>query len=297
MRSRRLLRVVVLLVLAAGIALVIANRGAFALPRLEATLENLGPWAHVAYVAFWIVAPVLFIPGGPITLAGGALFGFALGTLYTILGATAGATLAFLAGRYLAREWVERRVSGMLARIKEGVEGEGWRFVAFVRLVPLFPFNALNYALGLTRIPLRTYVLTSLVCMLPGTAGYAYLGAFGRDALTGGANLVQKGLLALGVFAALVFLPLFLRRLRAGRSGAAAQPVAETLPPERLISPAALQARLGMPAGVLVLDVRSAEEFTGPLGHIAGSRLIPIDELTARLGELEPVRGRPIALV
>jgi len=220
MTRQRITRAALALAVLAGIVLVLTHREQFTPERLQALLEQLGPWAHVAYVAFWVLAPVLFVPGSAITLAGGALFGFVLGSLYTVLGATTGATLAFLLARYLARDWVERRTSTVLARVQAGVEAEGWRFVAFVRLVPLFPFNALNYALGLTRISLPTYVFTSLVCMAPGTAGYAYLGAFGREALTGGQNLVQKGILALGVFAALVFLPLFLRRLRATKAAA-----------------------------------------------------------------------------
>ncbi len=219
MNRRVMVRGALALVVLAGIVFVLLNRAQFTPERLRDVLENLGLWSHVAYVAFWVLAPVLFVPGAAITLAGGALFGLALGTTYTILAATTGASLAFLLARYMAGEWVARKSTGHLARIKEGVEAEGWRFVAFVRLVPLFPFNLLNYALGLTRIPLRTYVFTSLVCMLPGTAGYTYLGAFGREALTGGENLVQKGIIALAVVAALIFLPLFIRRLRKGALG------------------------------------------------------------------------------
>ena len=94
-------------------------------------------------------------------------------------------------------------------------------FLAFTRLVPLFPFNLLNYAFGLTRISLRTYILTSFICMAPGTAGYTYLGFAGREALVGGENLIKKGVIALAVFAALVFLPILIRRWRAAaRAGA-----------------------------------------------------------------------------
>jgi uncharacterized membrane protein YdjX (TVP38/TMEM64 family) len=79
-----------------------------------------------------------------------------------------GATLAFVIARYVASDWVAERSSDRLGRLMRGVEEEGWRFVAFVRLVPLFPFNLVNYAFGLTRIRLREYVLASLVCMAPG---------------------------------------------------------------------------------------------------------------------------------
>lgn len=86
--------------------------------------------------------------------------------------------------------------------------------VAFTRLVPLFPFNLLNYALGLTRIPLGEYVAASFVCMLPGCAAYTYLGYAGREALGGGEDLLKKGLLALGLLAVVAFVPVFVKHLR-----------------------------------------------------------------------------------
>lgn len=200
--------------LLAGIALAIAYRDALAPERLEAFVVDLGYWAPGAYMAIYVAATVLFLPGSAITLAGGALFGPVWGALYVLLGSVTGATLAFLIARYLTGEWVQRRSSGVLGKLQEGVEAEGWLFVAFVRLVPLFPFNVLNYALGLTRIPLRTYVVTSALAMLPGIAGYTYLGYAGREALLGGDNLISKGLIALAVLAALILVPMMVRRAR-----------------------------------------------------------------------------------
>lgn len=92
--------------------------------------------------------------------------------------------------------------------------------MAFTRLVPLFPFNILNYALGLTRIPLRQYVLASAICMLPGSLAYTYLGYAGREAAAGGDGLIQKILLALALLATVAFLPHFIRRLKQGPKGA-----------------------------------------------------------------------------
>ena len=147
-------------------------------------------------------------------LASGALFGPFSGTAWNLIGATLGATLAFLAARYVASDWVARRSGGRLKELIEGVESEGWRFVAFVRLVPLFPFNLLNYALGLTRIRLGPYVLTSLLAMAPGTVAYAWLGHAGRQAAAGGETGVRNLLLALALLALVAFLPRLLRRLR-----------------------------------------------------------------------------------
>jgi uncharacterized membrane protein YdjX (TVP38/TMEM64 family) len=212
------IRIALFALVVAGIVLAVAYREQVSPEKLEAAIASLGIWGPVAYIGLWLVAPPLFIPGAPITLVGGALFGPVWGAVYTLGGATGGATLAFLLARYLAGDWVEAKAKGQLGRIKAGVEKEGWMFVAFTRLVPLFPFNLLNYAFGLTRIPLRIYVLTSLICMAPGTAGYSYLGFAGREALVGGEDLVRKGTIALAVFAALVLLPLMVRKWRAGRS-------------------------------------------------------------------------------
>jgi len=101
-----------------------------------------------------------------------------------------------------------------LQRLITGVEAEGWRFVAFVRLVPFFPFNLTNYAVGLTRISLKHYVLASLVCMAPGTLAYTWLGYAGREALAGNATAIRNGLIALALLAAIAFLPRLIRRLR-----------------------------------------------------------------------------------
>ena len=215
------MRLGLLAVLAAGIAAAVIYREQLSPERLEAFIAGLGIWGPLAYIAVWLLAPPLFVPGTAISLAGGALFGPVWGALYTLTGATGGATLAFLVSRYVAADWVESKAGGRLGRIKAGVEREGWMFLAFTRLVPLFPFNLLNYAFGLTRISLRTYILTSFICMAPGTAGYTYLGFAGREALVGGEDLIKKGVIALAVFAALVFLPILVRRWRAAaRDGA-----------------------------------------------------------------------------
>ena len=123
-----------------------------------------------------------------------------------------GATLAFLAARYVAADFVARRAGERLKALVEGVEAEGWRFVAFVRLVPLFPFNLLNYALGLTRISITEYVIASAICMLP--FAYTYLGYAGREAAAHGAGAIRNIALAAGLLAAVALLPRLVRRFR-----------------------------------------------------------------------------------
>ncbi len=214
--QRLLPRFALAILLSVAIAWAIGHRESFDATAIETAIRDRGIWAPLAYIVLYAVATVLFLPGSILVLAGGALFGPVWVAAYTLLGATAGATLAFLAARYVASGWVATKAGGRMKQLIAGVEAEGWRFVAFVRLVPLFPFNLLNYALGLTRIRLLHYLLASAVCMAPGTIAYTYLGYAGREAFTGGADLVRKGLLALGLLALAAFLPRIVRRLRGG---------------------------------------------------------------------------------
>jgi uncharacterized membrane protein YdjX (TVP38/TMEM64 family) len=147
-------------------------------------IARLGAWGPVLFVAVYIVAAVLFIPGSALTLGAGAMFGVVWGSIYVSIGATLGATAAFLVGRYLARGWVSRKVEGdaSFAAIDRAVADEGWKIVGLTRLSPVFPFTLLNYAFGLTRVKLRDYVLASWIGMMPGTVMYVYIGSVARAA-------------------------------------------------------------------------------------------------------------------
>jgi uncharacterized membrane protein YdjX (TVP38/TMEM64 family)/rhodanese-related sulfurtransferase len=229
----------------------------------------------------YALAAVLFLPGSVLTLAGGALFGPVLGTFYNLTGATLGATLAFLIARYLASDWVAKKAGGRVKQLINGVEGEGWRFVAFVRLVPLFPFNLLNYALGLTRLKFSHYLIATYVFMLPGAIAYTYLGYAGREAVAGGEGMIQKGLLALALLAVVAFLPRLIGRLRRGA----------------MIEFEDFKRRLDAGNGLVVLDVRPADAFSGEQGHIDGAVNIPLEELPQRMAELGDYLERPVVIV
>jgi uncharacterized membrane protein YdjX (TVP38/TMEM64 family)/rhodanese-related sulfurtransferase len=276
-------RIALGLALAAGLFLSFANRDALSGEALSSWLGEAGAWAPLAFIALYAAATVFFVPGAALTLAAGALFGAVPGALYSLTGATLGATLAFAVARYLAADWVARRAGGRLKQLIEGVEAEGWRFVAFLRLVPLFPFNLVNYALGLTRIPLLAYAAASFVFMSPGALAYAWLGHAGREALTGGAGAIRSSLLALALLALVAFLPRLARQFRQGRI--------------RWIDSVSLKGRLGGIGEPLLIDVRKAEDFTGPLGHIPGARNIALEDLPARLAELAPSRRRALTLI
>jgi uncharacterized membrane protein YdjX (TVP38/TMEM64 family) len=144
--------------------------------RLNAWFDGLGWWAPAVFVLLWIAASVLFLPGLAITIAGGLVFGAVWGSIWTTVGANLGAVAAFLIGRYAARGMVENLVTKnpALAKIDHGVKKNGWRMLMVTRLVPVFPFNVQNYVYGLTDIPLRTYVIVTLPCMLPATIAYNF---------------------------------------------------------------------------------------------------------------------------
>lgn len=202
----------------AGVAIAVLWRDDIDAVALQAWVAGFGPWAPAVFVCAYAVATVFFVPGLLFTLAAGALFGPWLGTLFGLLGATAGAAIAFLAARHLFGEWIVRRAPARARRVVEGVEAEGWRFVAMTRLIPFIPFNALNYALGLTRIGIVPYVVASFLFMAPGGAAYAYLGYAGRELAAGGEDLVEKGLLGLAALGLAAFLPRLIRHWRARRA-------------------------------------------------------------------------------
>jgi uncharacterized membrane protein YdjX (TVP38/TMEM64 family) len=186
--------IVIGLALVAGLILAGRQAGAY-VPRFAQWVEGLGVWGPIVFILGYAVAAVAFIPGSLLTLAAGAIFGLAKGTVYTLIGATLGASAAFLVARYGARGAIERRIAGnaKFAAIDRAVGREGFKIVALLRLSPVFPFNLLNYALGLTRVSFWQYLAAS-VAMLPGTLLYVYYGkaAGSLAALAGGAK-TEKG--------------------------------------------------------------------------------------------------------
>jgi len=207
--------------LAAGIILLtiitiaLFNREYIKPETLKQFLDSLGSAAPYIFMLAYVVATVIWLPGSVFSIAGGLLFGPVLGTFYNLTAATIGASLAFLIARYLAADWVSAKAKGKLKKLIQGVDEEGWRFVAFVRLVPLFPFNLLNYALGLTRIPLLHYVIASYICMLPGAFVYTYIGYAGAQTLKGEDSFLQNILIALALLAVVAYLPRIVKKLKA----------------------------------------------------------------------------------
>jgi uncharacterized membrane protein YdjX (TVP38/TMEM64 family) len=145
-------------------------------------IDGLGLIGGIVFIGIYILATVAFLPGSILTLGAGVVFGVVWGSIYVFIGATLGAIGAFLVGRYLARGWISNKIAGnqKFAAIDRAVAQEGFKIVLLTRLSPIFPFNLLNYALGVTGVAFKDYALAS-IGMLPGTIMYVYIGSLAGD--------------------------------------------------------------------------------------------------------------------
>jgi uncharacterized membrane protein YdjX (TVP38/TMEM64 family) len=204
-----------------GALILIALTGLFALARMfdgqqllrDALdwISSLGRWGGVFFILLYLLATVLFLPGFILTLAAGVLFGVIWGSVAVSVGSITGATVAFLIGRYLARDWVAKKIEGneKFEAVDQAVASEGWKIVGLVRLSPVFPFNLLNYALGITKVSLKEYFFASWIGMLPATVMYVYVGSLAGDLATLGTEERSRtpgewGLYVVGLVATIV---------------------------------------------------------------------------------------------
>lgn len=204
-RSRRSLSTTrIALVICAVVALIVVGRQAGSyVPQFARWVDGLGVWGPLVFIVGYALAAVAFVPGSLLTLAAGAIFGLTRGVVYVFIAATLGSAAAFLVSRYLARAAVERRLARnpRFAAIDRAVGAQGRKIVFLLRLSPVFPFNLLNYGLGLTQVRFADYMIAA-IGMLPGTLLYVYYGKLVGDvaALAGGAA-PEKGA---GYYAVLV---------------------------------------------------------------------------------------------
>ena len=189
-----ILKLVVISVVVAGLIIAAKQLGVTgyindALRNSLEWIDSLGWWGPIIFALIYIIATVAFMPGSILTLGAGVIFGVIQGSIYVFIGATIGATAAFLVGRYLARNWVSQKIAGnqKFKAIDEAVGREGLKIVLLTRLSPVFPFNLLNYAFGITGVSLRDYFFGS-VGMIPGTIMYVYIGSLAGSIATIGAT-------------------------------------------------------------------------------------------------------------
>lgn len=173
-------------------------------PKIKTWVASFGKIAPFIYIGLYLVSTVFFLPGSPVTVLAGFVFGPLWGVFYASVASIISVSIAFLIARYVARDLVEGWVkdNAQFRKIDEQVEEQGWRILMFTRLVPIFPFNLQNYAYGLTSIRFSTYVLVSAIFMLPGTAVFVQLGG----AFVSGEGNIWKTLLYLGVAGVLMVL-------------------------------------------------------------------------------------------
>jgi uncharacterized membrane protein YdjX (TVP38/TMEM64 family) len=201
---------VLLGVAALGALLALGRYAGGYIPVFQQWVEGLGAFGPIAFILGYAVAVIAFIPGSALTLAAGTIFGVGKGTALVFVAALLGSTGAFLVARHLARAAIEKRIAGdaRFAAIDQAIGTQGRKIVFLLRLSPIFPFNLLNYGLGLTRVRLVDYLLAG-VGMLPGSLLYVYLGSAAGEALAaaGGARVrtpAEWGLFAVGLLATLV---------------------------------------------------------------------------------------------
>ena len=173
-------------------------------PKIKTWVTSFGRIAPLVYIGLYLVSTVFFLPGTPVTVLAGFIFGPLWGVFYASVASIISVSVAFLIARYVARDLVEGWVkdNAQFRKIDEQVEEQGWRILMFTRLVPIFPFNLQNYAYGLTSIRFSTFVLVSAIFMLPGTAVFVQFGG----AFVSGEGNIWKTLLYLGIAGVLMLL-------------------------------------------------------------------------------------------
>ena len=209
--------VVFTLLLAAIVTLKMTGAADYLQPeKLRDWIASTGYWAPVIFIVLYTAAPALFLPGLPLTILGGILFGPIWGVVYTITGATAGACVAFLVARYLGRDWIRAKLTApRWQKLDEDVARNGWKVVAFTRLIPLFPFNLLNYAFGLTNIRFGHYAITSFICMLPATIAFISLSSSLGELIKG--QISREFIIGITLVVLLSLLPILWKRKQAKR--------------------------------------------------------------------------------
>jgi uncharacterized membrane protein YdjX (TVP38/TMEM64 family) len=173
-----MVKVLIVLILVGGSAwLLWAHTEWFENPSLvKVEVLGWGIWGPVVYMLLYAVGPSFLVPGAVMTIAGGLAFGAMWGSMYSLLGANAGALIAFSAGRFLGRSFVQRIVGGRFEKLLAQIGRHGFQIIFYLRLVPLIPYNALNLLAGASPITFRDYFWASVIGMVPGTILFAFLG-------------------------------------------------------------------------------------------------------------------------
>lgn len=178
---------------------------------IREVIYSAGPWAPAAYLLIYAIAPTLFFPGWVLTVAGGLAFGAFWGTVLTVIGATIGATVAFFVARWLGRDVVSRWLPDRFKVLDDRAARHGFQVIFFLRLIPLVPFDVLDYLAGVSKIGPRHFVAGTMLGIIPGTFAYVYLGSSLAEEFS------WKIGLALTLLVVLALIPPTYRRWKGGR--------------------------------------------------------------------------------
>jgi uncharacterized membrane protein YdjX (TVP38/TMEM64 family) len=190
-KGRSLVKLFFFLILIAVVAATFkfTNIGSyFSKEYIESTLNSLGSFAPVGFILFYGLATTFGVPGTILTIIGGVVFGSYLGTLLIVIGATLGASGAFFVSRFLARDFINEMFgkADWFNKFDEGIKANGLYFVLFIRLVPVFPFNGINFASGLTKVKFRDYFIGTAIGIIPASFIFANAASKAADAAAGG---------------------------------------------------------------------------------------------------------------
>ena len=178
----RMLIIVLLAVAAVGVFLWLPQANDTVVAALE-WIDSIGIWGPILFVMIYIIGCVLFVPGSLLTIGAGMIFGLLVGTVTVSIGSTLGAGAAFALARTVLRAWVDKATAAMprFQAVDKAVGRDGFKVVLLTRLSPLFPFNLLNFAFGVTKVSFRDYMLASWIGMLPGAVLYVYIGTAAKS--------------------------------------------------------------------------------------------------------------------
>lgn len=208
-KTVKLIVTLLMLLLVAG-GVYLTGRNVFSADALTALLTRYPVLAPLIFLVLYAIAPSLFLPSIPLTLAAGFFWGPVWGVIFSISGATIGSCLPFFLSRYLFQDTVRTKIPEERWNwLQDKVSRHGWKAVAFTRLIPVFPFNLLNYLFGLTPIPFRHYLWSTFIFMLPACIAFVAFGSSLGELILRG-NI--RGLIIGIVIAVLAFLiPVALR--------------------------------------------------------------------------------------
>ena len=196
-----------------GVGAVIAALIWFNQTYLQLTPASLREWitsfgwiAPILYVVLYTVRPLILFPASILSLAGGLAFGAIWGTALTVVGATAGAIVAFFAARYMGKSLVQKEWTGKMKKVQQQMESKGLIYVLFLRMIPLFPFDLISYLAGISKVKFRDFLIGTFFGIIPGTFAYTFLGASFAD------GRWQDIVIAAAVFVVALIIPLVLKK-------------------------------------------------------------------------------------